>query len=230
MLRNLCGKTGMGMNQTIFVTLYAVVIVGGVLLLLVTPWGVADDWSAIAAWVSIAVNMLGLLFIWLQLRSNRGALAASVQSAEAASAAAKTALLDSRAWVKADIVLGRANQTPDGQWTITLQVTLTNVGKTPALHVAYRAAQINSMFIRRDVSALTAEGANVGVTLFPGDISASERIVAIEWKNPTQLIGANVRYRLPSGDICETPAIYILLIEHNTLQLRLGLQEDLSPT
>lgn len=220
----------MGINQTIFVTLYTVAIVGGALLLLVTPWGGAEDWSAIAAWVAIAVNMLGLLFIWLQLKSNQGALAASVQSAEAASAAARTALLDSRAWVKAEVAWGGATQKPNGEWTITLRVRLTNVGKTPALHVAYRAAQFRGPYTAADVTALTAEGANAGVTLFPGDVNDSERIVPIEWINPTQLIAFNARYRLPSGDICDTPSVHILLIENNSLQLRLGIQEDLTPT
>lgn len=220
----------MPLNQSIFVAVYTVLIAGGVLLLSVTPWGTADDWAAIAAWVAILVNMFGLLFIWLQLKSNQGTLTASMRAADAASAAAMTALLDSRAWVKADIALAGAFQEKDGPWRIKLTVTLTNVGKTPALHVAYRASQITSTFIKSEVTALTAEGANVGVTLFPGDINESERIVDIEWIKQTQLIGVNVRYRLPSGDVCETPSIFVLMVENNSLQLRLGLQEDLTPT
>ena len=219
------------MNQTIFVTLYTVAIIGGVLLLLVTPWGGAEDWSAIAAWVAIAVNMLGLLFIWQQLKSNQGTLAASVRSADAASAAATTALLDSRAWVKLDVAQGGLSRDEQGKWHFTLQVSLQNVGKTPALHVAFRAEHVDmASDIRSEIAKLGDDGSNVGVTLFPSDKSDFERIVVFDDLKPTQLIGCNVRYRLPSGGVCDTPALYILFFESGKMHLRLGLQEDLTPT
>lgn len=95
-----------------------------------------SDWlSAIAACVAIIVNIIGLAFIWLQLRSNQKAVKASTDGANAAIIAARTALMSERPWIRHTFEEGLTIDLKDGALELNIKWHWKNVGKTPAIRV-----------------------------------------------------------------------------------------------
>lgn len=91
--------------------------------------------GAVAAWVAIAVNVVGLLFIWAQLRSNQKAVRAAALGADAAAAAARIALMSERPWIRHGFADDLTIELNDGVLEISLGWEWQNVGKTPAMRV-----------------------------------------------------------------------------------------------
>lgn len=105
---------------------------------------VAAWWTRFAALMSVpalGLSGFGLFIVLDQLKAARRQLAASDEatrearkSADAASAAARVALLSTRPWIKMEVI-GLRYDRRNGPPHLVLSVRATNVGQTPALHV-----------------------------------------------------------------------------------------------
>ncbi len=86
-------------------------------------------------WVAIVVNVVGLFFIWAQLRSNQKSVRAAAKGADAAAVAARTALMSERPWIRHWFADDLTIDLTDGALEIFLKWKWENVGKTPAMGV-----------------------------------------------------------------------------------------------
>lgn len=81
------------------------------------------------------MNVIGLVFIWAQLRSNQQSVKAAAKGAEAAAVAARIALMSERPWLQHFVDQNLVIEVRDGALEIDLKWRWKNVGNTPAIRV-----------------------------------------------------------------------------------------------
>lgn len=166
--------------------------------------------SAIAAWIALAVNVIGLLFIGLQLYANRQALRAGTKSANAAAEAARIALMSERPWVQHwigdDPVIRR-----DG---LSIELALTwgwrNVGRTPAIRVhAFDHLIFDEDSSLSGVAKLSEMLLSPGPAMFPGEETQRDLKVSLgEMSDPERewRLFLIVTYSIPGEQTRRTTA------------------------
>lgn len=151
--------------------------------------------SAVAGWVAIAVNAVGLVFIWAQLRSNREAVRAAAKGADAAAVAARIALMSERPWIQHFIDQNLKIEVRDGALEIDLKWRWTNVGNTPAVRVVHLFKLVRdddvSLYDACEMASLLASPAPI---LFPNQSDESSEPVLLGVNDETA--NAGWRFRL----------------------------------
>lgn len=160
--------------------------------------------SAVASWVAIGVNVVGLLFIWAQLRSNQESVRAAAKGADAAAVAARIALMSERPWIQHFIDQNLTIEVRDGALEIDLNWRWTNVGNTPAIRVVHLFKLVKdddvSLYDACETAALLISPAPI---LFPDQSSQSSEPVLLGPNDETAAAGWRFRliiaYSIP-GD------------------------------
>lgn len=144
----------------------------------------------IATALSVAVSTLGVGLLLVTLRQNRGAiriaLAGLKRTNQSVRIAERQLIADSRPWIKVDALIPASplRFVKDGnghiQGTLDVTLTLSNIGKTPALRVLaytkFNASPFGGTAKLRDQFAdilnnRATSTATIGETLFPDDSS-----------------------------------------------------------
>ncbi|MBB5770152.1 hypothetical protein HNP47_000121 [Brevundimonas vesicularis] len=171
--------------------------------------------SAWAAWLAIAVNAIGLIFIYLQLRSNRDAVKAAAKGADAAAVAARMSLISERAWIEHHLD-SMTVLLQDGVLEFTFRWNWRNIGKTPALRVLTRVHHVIDERTNLSDAAQLSESLRADASaLFPGNQGFDEQPMVLGSNTPMPDKGwrifAIITYSIP-GDLqrCVTAAEYRL--------------------
>ena len=178
--------------------------------------------SALAALSSVAVAVIGLRFIWRQLKASRQELAASATSAQAAADAAKIAFSSTRPWIKFEIQDAILYFHPSQPEVVGCQIgyRIENAGKTPAIDVAmlYKPLPQSSAMpqgVRDELDGLPETGIDLSpIVLFPGDVIAASRSMTFPFPAQPQedflgfkIVAAVVYRASPEGEMYRTPVV-----------------------
>jgi len=163
------------------------------------------------AWVAVFVNAIGLWFVFRQIQQNSRAIAAATE-------ATRVAVAETRPWFELTMVpptFSFRGDDHDQRTKVAVGVTMTNVGKTPAIDA------VLSVQVIPDISKATVEGALnsprplsfQSATLFPDRSTVHRQSLQVgprELKDVWYVL-AIATYRVPGGgEMMRTPTVFVV--------------------
>jgi hypothetical protein len=191
-------------------------------------WKAADAAQESAVWAgrTFWLGIFGVLGGFLTLGAATAAAWYAKRAAEytragalEAKRAADAAEIDLRPWISVSVHPNFAVTSSSGSLTISLIITMKNVGRTPAQNVRYEAEPIEGGKYGADHEFFHNPHAGKDwprpcQAIFPGGEFSDQELVWVPWSEEqrvrgiTPLLGVNVTYDLPGGKSGQTSTSY----------------------